>query len=396
MTDSYIVDAVRTPIGRLGGALAGIRPDDLAATALGGLVQRRADSADIGAAIDELYFGDANGAGEDNRNVARMAVLLAGLPVGIPGATVNRLCGSGMEAVFAASRAAATGDADVVVAGGVESMTRAPWVMLKPAKGFPTTHEQLWNSALGWRMVNPSMPEAWTISLGEGAEVLADRHSISRDEQDQFAVSSHQRAAAAWAAGAFDGEIVPVTDVELSIDECVRPDSSMASLAKLRPVFRKDGTVTAGNASPMNDGSAALLIASESGLRRLGASPMARIVSRATSGVEPHLYGIGPVEAAQRALGRAGLSWADIDHVELNEAFAAQSLACLRHWPDLDPAKVNPLGGAIAIGHPLGCSGARIVTTLVHALRRTGSRYGLAAMCIGVGQGIAIVVENAS
>ena len=396
MSDSFIVDAVRTPIGRLGGALAGVRPDDLAATALRALVQRSAAGDALGEAVDEVYFGDANGAGEDNRNVARMAVLLAGLPVSIPGATVNRLCGSGMEAVFGASRAAAAGDADVVVAGGVESMTRAPWVMLKPAKGYPTTHEQLWNSALGWRMVNPAMPEAWTVSLGEGAEVLADRHSISRDEQDEFAVGSHHRAAAAWAAGAFDGELAGVAGVDLASDECVRPDSSMATLSKLKPVFRKDGTVTAGNASPMNDGSAALLIASEAGLRRLGATPMARIVSRATSGVEPHLYGIGPVEAAQRALDRAGLTWADIDHVELNEAFAAQSLACLRHWPDLDPAKVNPLGGAIAIGHPLGCSGARITTTLVHALRRTGSRYGLAAMCIGVGQGIAVVVENAA
>ncbi|MFM7045198.1 MAG: thiolase family protein, partial [Ilumatobacteraceae bacterium] len=301
MSDSFIVDAVRTPIGRLGGALAGVRPDDLAATALRALVQRSADSGGLGDAIDEVYFGDANGAGEDNRNVARMAVLLAGLPVRIPGATVNRLCGSGMEAVFAASRAAAAGDADVVIAGGVESMTRAPWVMLKPAKGYPTTHEQLWNSALGWRMVNPAMPEEWTISLGEGAEVLADRHSITRDEQDEFAVGSHHRAAAAWAAGEFDAELATVAGVDLAADECVRPDSSMATLAKLKPVFRKDGTVTAGNASPMNDGSAALLIASETGLRRLGASPMARIVSRATSGVEPHLYGIGPVEAAQRA-----------------------------------------------------------------------------------------------
>jgi acetyl-CoA acetyltransferase family protein len=392
MTTSYIVDAVRTPVGRLGGALAGIRPDDLAATAVRAIVQRT-PSLDP-ASIDEVYFGDANGAGEDNRNVARMAALLAGLPVTVPGATVNRLCGSGMEAIFDGSRAAAVGDADLVIAGGVESMTRAPWVLLKPAKGYPTSHEQLWNSALGWRMVNPAMPEAWTVSLGEGAELLADRHQISRDEQDCFAMGSHHRAAAAWKAGAFDAEITPVPSVDLAIDECVRPDSSMESLGKLKPVFRKDGTVTAGNASPMNDGSAALLLASQAGVERLGVTPLARIVSRATSGVEPHLYGIGPVEAVNVALRRAGLTWDDIDQVELNEAFAAQSLACLRHWPDLDAAKVNPFGGAIAIGHALGGSGARIVTTLVHGLRRTGGRYGLAAMCIGVGQGIAIVVEH--
>lgn len=392
MTDSYIVDAVRTPIGRLGGALAGIRPDDLAATAVGALVGR------VGSLdpthVDEVYFGDANGAGEDNRNVARMASLLAGLPTSVPGATMNRLCGSGMEAVFAASRAVIAGDADIVIGGGVESMTRAPWVMLKPSKGFPTTHEQMWNSALGWRMVNPRMPEQWTVSLGEGAELLADMHSISRDEQDAFAAGSHQRAAAAWDAGLFAAEMVPVDGVDLTRDECVRPDSTPETLGRLKPVFRKDGTVTAGNASPMNDGAAALLMASSGAVERLGVTPLARVVSRATSGVDPHLYGIGPVEAANTALRRAGLTWDDIDQVELNEAFAAQSLACLRGWPDLDPAKVNPLGGAIAIGHPLGCSGVRIVTTLCHSLRRTGGRYGLAAMCIGVGQGIAMVVEH--
>jgi acetyl-CoA acyltransferase len=286
------------------------------------------------------------------------------------------------------------GDADIAIAGGVESMTRAPWVMLKPAKGFPTSHEQLWNSALGWRMVNPEMPKEWTIALGEGAEVLAEMFDISREEQDTFAAGSHRRAAAAWDAGAFDAETTPVPGVDLTRDECVRPDSTVESLARLKPVFKQGGTVTAGNASPMNDGSAAMLLASERGLESLGVTPMARIVSRATSGVDPHLYGIGPVEAANTALRRAGLTWADIDQVELNEAFAAQSLACLRHWPDLDPAKVNPFGGAIAIGHALGGSGVRVCTTLVHSLRRTGGRYGLAAMCIGVGQGIAMVVEH--
>ena len=391
MADAYILDAVRTPIGRLGGALAGVRTDDLAATAVGGLAARSIDDPTL---IEEVYLGDANGAGEDNRNVARMAVLLAGLPTTIPGATVNRLCGSGLEAVFSASRAVAAGDIDVAIAGGVESMTRAPWVMLKPSKGFPTTHEQLWNSALGWRMVNPKMPGEWTISLGEGAEVLADKYSISRDEQDAFAAGSHRRAAAAWESGLFDGEIVAISGVDLARDECVRPDSTVESLSKLKPVFRTGGTVTAGNSSPMNDGAAALLIASEAGSASLGLAPMARIVSRATAGVEPHLYGIGPVEAVRSALRKADIGFGDLSAVELNEAFAVQALACMREFPDLDPSIVNVQGGAIAIGHPLGGSGARILTTLVHSLRRTGGRFGLASMCIGVGQGIAIVIEN--
>jgi acetyl-CoA acyltransferase len=321
-------------------------------------------------------------------------LLLAGLPTTIPAATVNRLCGSGIEALFGASRTVAVGDADVTIACGVESMTRAPWVMLKPSKAYPTSHEQLWNSALGWRMVNPKMPGEWTISLGEGAEVLADKYSISRDEQDAFAMGSHQRAAAAWEAGWFDGEVVRLDGVDLGRDECIRPDSSMESLGKLKPVFKQGGTVTAGNASPMNDGAAAMLVMSEAGVARSGAQPMARIVSRATSGVDPHLYGIGPVEAARTALRRAGIRWDDLAAVELNEAFAAQSLACLREWPELDPSIVNQQGGAISIGHPLGASGVRIVTTLAHHLRRTGGRYGLAAMCIGVGQGIAVVIEN--
>ena len=391
-SEAFIVDAVRTPLGRIGGALAGVRPDDLLAGAVRAIVDR-SPSLDP-ASIDEVYAGDANGAGEDNRNVGRMALLLAGLPTTIPAATVNRLCGSGIEAIFGASRTVAVGDADITVACGVESMTRAPWVLLKPSKAYPTSHEQLWNSALGWRMINPKMPGEWTISLGEGAEVLADKYSIARDEQDAFAVRSHQQAAAAWAAGHFNAETVQVADAPQERDECIRPDSSMESLAKLKPVFRQGGSVTAGNASPMNDGAAAMLVMSARGLEMSQATPMSRIVSRATSGVDPHLYGIGPVEAARTALRRAGLSWGDLAAVELNEAFAAQSLACLREWPELDPQIVNRQGGAIAIGHPLGCSGVRLVTTLAHLLRRTGGRYGLATMCIGVGQGIAIVIEN--
>ena len=388
----YVLEAVRTPIGRLGGALAAVRPDDLAATTVKAAVERlpQLDPA----AIEEAYLGDANQAGEDNRNVARMAVLLAGLPVTIPGATVNRLCGSGLEAVMDASRAVAVGEADVVLAGGVESMSRAPWVLPKPAKGYPTGHEQLWSTTLGWRMTNPRMPSEWTVSLGEGAELLADKYGISREQQDEFALGSHRKATAAWDGGSFAGEVVEVDGVELDRDESVRADTTLEKLATLRPVFRSAGTVTAGNASPMNDGSAALVLASEDGAARAGATPLARVVSRATSGVEPHLYGIGPVAAGRIALERAGLTWGDLDAVELNEAFAAQSLACLAEWPDLDPSIVNRQGGAIALGHPLGCSGARILTTLVHHLRRTGGRYGMAAMCIGVGQGIAVVMER--
>lgn len=394
LQDVFIVDAVRTPIGKIGGALAGVRPDDLAAHAVKSIVARQQslDPTDI----DEVYFGDANGAGEDNRNVARMAALLAGLPTCVPGATVNRLCGSGLEAVFSASRAIAVGDVDVAIAGGVESMTRAPWVVLKPSKGFPTSHEQMWNSALGWRMTNSNMAVSWTVALGEGAEILADKYSISRDKQDAFAASSHHKAAAAWSAGYFVAETSPYPNVVLDRDESIRPDTTIEKLAGLKPVFRTGGTVTAGNSSPMNDGAAAMVIMSHKALSRSSATPMARIVSRATSGVDPQLYGIGPVEAASKALLAADLTWDDIDVVELNEAFAAQSLACLAEWRDLDPTKVNPQGGAIAIGHPLGCSGVRILTTLVHHLQRTGGRYGMATMCIGVGQGIAVVVENVS
>ena len=392
--DVFIVDGVRTPIGRYGGALAGQRPDDLAATALRALVDRSPDL-DPGH-IDDVLFGDANGAGEDNRDVARMAVLLAGLPTSVPGATLNRLCGSGLEAVIEASRAVAVGDASVCVAGGVESMTRAPWVLLKPDGAFPRAHETLHSTTLGWRMVNPRLPAEWTIALGEGAEVLADRYHITREAQDACALGSHQRAAAAWTAGAFAEEVVAVDGVDLPRDEGIREDTTLERLAKLKPAFRPDGTVTAGNSSPLNDGAAAVLVTDEAGARVAGREPLARVVSRAVSAVDPPLFGIGPVEAARMALKRAGIGWGDLAVVELNEAFAAQSLACLAEWGELDPAIVNPQGGAIALGHPLGCSGARLVVTLTHQLVRRGGGYGLAAICIGVGQGLAIVLEGAS
>jgi acetyl-CoA acetyltransferase family protein len=379
----FIVDAVRTPVGRLGGALAHVRPDDLGATVVRALVERNPGAGPI----EDVYFGDANQAGEDNRNVARMAALLAGLPTSTPGATVNRLCGSGMEAAFSASRAIAAGDASICVAGGVESMSRAPWVLLKPERPFPRGHETLHSTTLGWRMVNPAMPDEWTVTLGEGAEILADRYGISRERQDEFALRSHRRAADAWDRGAFADEVVPVPEAELPRDESIRSDTTMEKLAQLKPAFRADGTVTAGNSSPMNDGASALLLADTAD------APLARIVSRASSAVEPPLYGIGPVEAANRALARAGIGWGDLAAVELNEAFAAQSLACLADWPELDPEIVNVNGGAIALGHALGNSGTRLLTTLAWELRRRGGGWGLAAMCIGVGQGIAMVIE---
>ena len=383
----YVLDAVRTPIGRHRGALAGVRPDDLAAGVVRAIIDRVPEVAPE--QIDDVVFGDANGAGEDNRDVARMAVLLAGLPVSVPGTTVNRLCGSGMEAVVQASRALATGDAAVALAGGVESMSRAPWVTLDPGGAG------LVSTTLGWRLVNPAMPARWTVSLGEGAEVLAERYTITRDDQDAFALASHRKAAAAWDAGRFAGEVVAVPGGALATDECVRRDTSLEALAGLRPVFREDGgTVTAGNASPLADGAAALLLAREDAVAGSGRRPLARIAARATSAVEPHLYGIGPVEAAGKALAGAGIGWSDLVAVELNEAFAAQALACLAEWPELDPDLVNPNGGAIALGHPIGCSGARIVATLAHELRRRGGGYGLAAMCVGVGQGIAVVLEG--
>ncbi|MEQ7009162.1 acetyl-CoA C-acyltransferase [Actinopolymorpha sp. B17G11] len=390
--DVYILDAVRTPIGRHGGALAGVRPDDLAAHVVGEVV-RRSPQLDP-ARIDDVLLGDANGAGEDNRNVARMAVLLAGLPTSVPGATLNRLCGSGMEAAVEASRAVALGDASLAIAGGVESMSRAPWVLPKPERAYPRGHETLVSTTLGWRLVNPAMTPEWTVSLGEGAEILAEKYAVGRDAQDAFALRSHQRAAAAWEAGAFADEVTVMPGTALERDESIRADTSMAALAALKPAFRPDGTVTAGNSSPLNDGAAALLIGDADGAAAAGREPLARIVARGVAAVEPQLFGIAPVHAAERALSRAGLRWADLDVVELNEAFAAQSLACLAEWRELDPEIVNPLGGAIALGHPLGCSGARILGTLAWQLHRRGGGRGLAALCIGVGQGLAVILES--
>ena len=391
MNSAFVYDAVRTPFGRYGKALAHVRPDDLAASTLHALIDRH-PTLDP-AAIDDVILGDANQAGEDNRDVARMAVLLAGLPVTVPGVTVNRLCGSGVEAIVQASRAIETGDAELIAAGGVESMSRAPWVLQKSAGGFPATDQTLHSTTLGWRMVNPAMPSEWTVSLGETAEILAERYRISREEQDAFAFGSHQRAAAAWDSGAYDAEIVPVPGAELTRDESIRPSTSMDALAGLKPAFRPAdaGTVTAGNSSPLNDGAGMLLVGAEGALET---EPLARVVSRAVTGVEPDVFGIAPVDAANRALARAGYTWDDVDVVELNEAFAAQSLACLRLWPDLDPAKVNVHGGAIAIGHPLGASGARIVGHLAHALAARGGGIGVAAICIGVGQGLAVVLQR--
>ncbi|MEU8518694.1 thiolase family protein [Streptomyces sp. NBC_01216] len=391
--DVYIVDAVRTPIGKFGGALSSVRPDDLAAHVVRALVDR-APALDP-ARIDDVYFGDANGAGEDNRDVARMAVLLAGLPASVPGVTLNRLCGSGLEAVVQAARAIALGDASVAIAGGVESMSRAPWVFQKPERAFPAGHQQMYSTTLGWRMTNPRMPAEWTVSLGEGAELIADRHGITRAQQDAFALDSHRKAATAWAEGRYDAEVVPYGGVDLSRDECVRDSTSMEALGRLRPSFRKDGgTVTAGNASPLNDGAAALLLVDEEGLRETGREPLARIRASAVTGIEPQFFGLGPVEAVRRALDKAGRSFADLTTFELNEAFAAQSLGCLAEWPDLDPKIVNPLGGAIALGHPLGASGARLAGSVAHQLAAAGSGTGLAALCIGVGQGLALVLER--
>jgi acetyl-CoA acetyltransferase family protein len=388
----FVLDAVRTPIGKIGGALAGVRPDDLASGVIASLLER--NTTIDPATIDDVHFGNGNGAGEENRNVARMASLLAGLPTSVPGATTNRLCGSGMEAVINASREIAVGDASIAIAGGVESMTRAPWVVQKPEQPYERGNQQMHSTTLGWRMVNPRHPAQWTVALGEGAEILADEFAITREMQDEFAVGSHLRAAAAWDDGLFDAEVVTPFGADLKRDECVRADASADTMARLKPVFRPDGRVTAGNSSPMNDGAAALLLGDERSAAVWGGEPLARVVSRAVSGVEPHRYGVGPVEAARRALDRARIGWDDLSVVELNEAFAAQALACLVQWPELDRSIVNPQGGAIALGHPIGCSGARIVTTLAHDLHRRGGGWGLATMCIGVGQGIAVVLKN--
>jgi acetyl-CoA acetyltransferase family protein len=390
MSEALILDAVRTPFGRAGGALAGVRPDDLAARAVRSLLARAPDLDP--AQIDDVTFGDANGAGEDNRNVGRMAVLLAGLPTSVPANTVNRLCGSSLDAAMQASRAIETGDADLMLVGGVESMSRAPWVLLKPERPYPRGHETLHSTTLGWRMVNPEMPEEWTISLGESTEKVAELYGITREASDEFAVLSHQRAAKAWDDGFYADWVIPVEvgDGTHERDEGIRPDTSVDKLGKLRPAF--GGTITAGNASPLNDGAGAVLLGSSKGAEAAGLEPLGRIAGRGTFAVDPDVFGIAPVEAANRALERAGIGWGDIEVAELNEAFAAQSLACLGEW-DLDPERLNVNGGAIAIGHPLGASGVRILGTLVHELRRRGGGWGIAAICIGVGQGLAVVVE---
>ncbi|RNL62799.1 thiolase family protein [Nocardioides marmoriginsengisoli] len=391
MPDSYIYRSARTPFGRFNGALSEVRPDDLAATALGGLLSSvpELDPSRIG----DVTWGLANGAGEDNRNVGRMAVLLAGLPTSVPATTINRLCGSSMDAVMSASRTIESGDAEIVVAGGVESMTRAPWVLPKPSRAFPAGDAVAVSTTLGWRLVNERMPAEWTRSLGECNELLQEKYSISRERQDEFAARSHALADAAWNDGFYDDLIVPVPGVDLDRDEGIREGTTTETLAALRPAFRPDGTITAGNASPLNDGSAAVLIGSGAAADRIGSPPLARIAGRAAAALDPQLFGYAPVEAADRALARAGITWADVGAVELNEAFAVQSLACVDAW-GIDPAIVNTRGGAIAIGHPLGASGARIIGTLAHDLRVRGSRWGVAAICIGVGQGLAVVLEN--
>ncbi|WP_046495215.1 thiolase family protein [Streptomyces odonnellii] len=392
LREVYVVDAVRTPVGAYGGALSGVRPDDLAAGVLRALLART--PALDPARIDDVFLGNANGAGEENRDVARMAVLLAGLPVTVPGTTVNRLCGSGMEAVIQAARAIAVGDASVAVAGGVESMSRAPWVVPKPERALPAGHQQMYSTTLGWRLVNPRMPAEWTVTLGEGAELVADRYGVGRAEQDEFALASHRKAARAWREGLYDAETVPVEGVDLGRDESVRDNTSAEALARLKPVFREGGTVTAGNSSPLNDGAAALLLTDEDGLRATGREPLARIGASAVTGIEPQYFGAGPVEAVERALKKAGRDLTEVRVLELNEAFAAQAIACLGQWPSLDPAVVNPRGGALALGHPLGASGARITGAVAHQLAAAGSGTGLAALCIGVGQGLALVLER--
>jgi acetyl-CoA acetyltransferase family protein len=393
VTDAFLYAAARTPFGRIGGALAEVRPDDLAAAAISGVLDK-APSLDP-AAIGDVVWGCANQAGEDNRNVGRMAVLLAGLPVSVPAVTVNRLCGSSLDAAMQASRTIEAGDASVVLAGGVESMTRAPWVLPKPSRAFPAGNVTAVSTTLGWRLVNERMPAEWTVSLGEANELLVDRFSISRERQDEFAARSHNLAEAAWKAGFYDDLVVRVAGADLARDESIRPGSSAEALAGLRPSFRSDGTITPGNASPLNDGASALLLGSEAaGSAHLGGlTPLARIAGRGTHALAPQDFGYAPVEAAEKALDRAGISWADVAAVELNEAFAVQSLACVDAWK-VDPEIVNAKGGAIAIGHPLGASGGRILGTLAQRLRESGDRWGVAAICIGVGQALAVVLDN--
>lgn len=389
MTATYIYDAVRTPFGKAAGALSKVRPDDLAATVMKASVERAGIDP---ARIDDVVFGDANQAGEDNRNVARFGALLAGFPTSVTGTTVNRLCASSVEAVFQGSRAIESGDADVILTGGVESMSRAPFIVEKSAKPFPAVGNQtLWNTAIGWRMVNRKLPKHWTISNGESAEKIAGEWGISREAQDEFAVRSHELAAKAWAEGIYDPEIVQVEGAELARDEGIRDGSTVEKLAGLKALFAADGTVTAGNSSSINDGASAVLLGGEGAVDR---EPLARIAGRGWHGVDPDDFPIAPIEAANKALGRAGKTWADVDFVELNEAFASQSLACLRGWPELDPEKMNIHGGALAMGHPLGASGGRIIGHAAHELKRRGGGVAVAAICIGVGQGLAVVLER--
>ena len=399
---AVIVDGLRTPFGRYGGALAAVRPDDLAAHVVRAIVERNGVDT---AAIDDVILGAANQAGEDNRNVGRMAALLAGLPVEVPGATVNRLCGSGMNAVVNAAHAIIAGDGDLFIAGGVESMTRAPFVAAKPSAAFPRGEQTLFDTTLGWRFTNPRLADAYyPYSMGETAENVVERCGVTREEQDAFALASQQRWAAAQEAGRFADEVTPMqlpaakggaAATELAVDEPPRPDTTLEKLAALKPAFKRDasGSVTAGNSSGINDGAAAILVTSEVRARNLGWRPIARMVASAVAGVDPATMGLGPIPASRKALERAGLSVDELDLVELNEAFAAQAIPCMREL-GLDEERVNVNGGAIAIGHPLGASGARLVATLGHEMRRRGARYGLATMCIGVGQGIATVWES--
>ncbi|GIH62741.1 thiolase family protein [Microbispora siamensis] len=393
MGSAFVYAAARTPFGRFNGALAGVRPDDLAATALRGVLAKLPglDPAEIG----DVVWGNANGAGEDNRNVGRMAVLLAGLPVTVPATTVNRLCGSSLDAAMIGSRAIESGDADVVVTGGVESMTRAPWVLPKPSRAFPAGDVTAVSTTLGWRLVNPRMPKEWTVSLGEANEQLGERFGVSRERQDAFAARSHVLADAAWNDGFYDDLVVPVEGADLTRDEGIRPGTTPEILAGLKPAFRPDGAITAGNASPLNDGASAVVLGSRAAAERIGADPIARVAGRGATALEPQMFGYAPVEAANQALRRAGIGWDDVGAVELNEAFAVQSLVCLDAWK-VDPAIVNTRGGAIAIGHPLGASGGRVLGTLAHVLRERRERWGVAAICIGVGQGLAVVLENVS
>ncbi|MEL4358643.1 MULTISPECIES: thiolase family protein [unclassified Luteococcus] len=388
---SYVYSAVRTRFGKFNGGLAGARPDDLTAAVIRASLARHPQLDP--ARIDDVVWGNANGAGEENRNVGRMGALLAGLPVSVPGTTVNRLCGSSLDAVMIGSRAIDAGDADVILTGGVESMTRAPWVLPKPDRAFPAKDLAAVSTTLGWRLVNPAMPKEWTVSLGEANEQLQAEFGISRERQDEFAARSHVLADRAWADGFYDELVCEVEGVELTRDESIRPGSSPEKLASLKPAFRPDGSITAGNASPLNDGASAVLLGSEKAADLLGAQPQARIAGRAAHALEPQRFGFAPVEAANRALQRAGIDWSRVGAVELNEAFAVQSLACVDAW-GIDPEIVNAKGGAISIGHPLGASGGRLVGTLAKRMRDQQIRWGLAAICIGVGQGLAVVLEN--